>query len=90
MSNTNRTEDAAWLREQIAKLAKDAKGYADEDEKEAEGSRDSDRAVLLRARSETAAHYAKELRRILKGLTWDEDFVASVKAASKPLRRARR
>jgi hypothetical protein len=60
-----RVTNAAWLREQITKLARDAESAAKD----------------VRAGREADLHYAKELRRILSGLTWDEDFRQRASAA---------
>jgi hypothetical protein len=68
-----RVNDPSWLRDQISKLAKEAKDNADEDGQAADV--EDDRAELLSARSETARYYEEQLRRILAGKTWDEAFV---------------
>jgi len=75
-----RTSDAGWLLEQITRLAESAEENTKEDAQRAESERSEDAAVST-ARSETAEHYAKELRRILDGVTWDEAFMRGVKEA---------
>ena len=86
-SPAKRTTNAVWLRMQIESLANDADGNAREDAANAEESGNDERDKY-EARAETAKHYAKELRRILRGLTWDEDFADRVhKADQKTARR---
>jgi hypothetical protein len=76
-SPAQRIANAVWLRMQIQSLANDAAANAKEDAKNAEESGSDERDKYV-ARADTAKHYASELRRILRGLTWDEDFADRV------------
>ena len=80
MTKHQRIANAVWLREQIAQLAKDAESNAKEDASNAKEDSPSERDTH-EARAATARHYATELRRILRGLTWEEDFAMRASAA---------
>ena len=69
-----RLQNPAWILGEILKLAVSADENVAEDRANADGTRDSASAAMYRARVETAQHYAKELRRILDGKTWEERF----------------
>jgi hypothetical protein len=74
LTPSQRIANAAWLRDQIKKLAHDAESNAKEE-------------WASQARADVARHYARELRRILLGLTWEENFA---KRADKAWRQAER
>jgi hypothetical protein len=69
----NRT--AKWLREEIRKLAERAEAEAQEDTEDAEAAFDH---RVCEARADCERHYAQQLRRILAGKTWDENFIAKL------------
>jgi hypothetical protein len=73
------TRKLKWLRAQLTKLAKDAEDNAAEDGEHAEATRDHAASASYEAASETSAHYARELRRILAGKTWMQDAAARLR-----------
>jgi len=79
LTPSQRIANAAWLRDQIKKLVRDAESNAKED---GYGS-----SWTSQASADVARHYARELRRILLGLTWEENFA---KRADKAWRQAER
>jgi len=84
-SRKNRTQDAKWLRVEILRLTENAEENAAEDAENAKSTHfDTRQNGLYEARSETSAHYAKELRRILTGQTWEEALREMLASASSP------
>ena len=79
-----RTNDTAWLRAQIKSLANNAEA---ELTRRREWALLFDDAAVREARADTAKHYAAELRRILRGLTWEEDFADRVHKSDPKLAR---
>ena len=77
MSATANKNSAAWLRAEIKLLYEQAKDNAKLDAENAANG-DSDERDRYLAMSECAAHYAKSLRRILSGKTWEEALAAKL------------
>jgi len=69
-----RLDDPAWLREQLKALVESADAnIAEANEQAWSLANSTDVSRHYAGCAETARHYASELRRILRGLTWSED-----------------
>lgn len=71
-----RLDDPVWLREQLKALVESADENADEDDHRMQRECDVAQRRAYEASAKAARHYATELRRILRGLTWSEDVAA--------------
>lgn len=81
-SPAQRVANPVWLREQIGKLVNDCAANIEYDQELADKTRGDDRGVYL-ARVESHQHWKRQLERILRGKTFNEELRDAVRIPMK-------
>ena len=71
--------NSAWLRHQIAEIIRDCGESIAEDRTRANTERDARRRDAYLARAESHEHWKRQLERILRGKTFADELIESLK-----------